>query len=77
MAPANAAIWADWPAHILEAYVREDIHVYSDYEPERADRYDYVVSTSRYNLDQTSHPEAKVVYVIERDDAVLTVIRQP
>ena len=77
MAPANAAIWADGPAHILEAYVREDIHVYSDYEPERADRYDYVVSTSRYNLDQTSHPEAKVVYVIEWDDAVLTVIRQP
>ncbi|MBM3123728.1 MAG: hypothetical protein FJZ87_01500 [Chloroflexi bacterium] len=76
-APANATIWADGPAHILEAYAREDLRVYSGYEPERADRYDYVVSTSRYNLDQTSHPEAEIVHMIKRDGAILTVIKQP
>ena len=75
-APSNATIWVDGPAHLL-LYLRPDLKVFSAYEAERADHYDYVVSTSRYNLDLTSYPDAKVVHEITRDGAVLTVIKQP
>jgi hypothetical protein len=76
-APANATVWVDGPAHIFALYARNDIKVYSDYEIARADHYDYVVSTSRYDLDLTSYPDAKVIHMIERDNAVLAVIKQP
>ncbi len=75
-APANSSIWVEGPAHLLIP-LRKDFHFYSDYEAARASHYDYVVATSRYNLDLTSYPNAKVVYAIMRDGAVLTVIKQP
>ena len=75
-ARTNAIIWVDGPSHLM-LYLRPDIKMYSAYEAERADHYDYVVSTSRYNLDQTSYPDAKIVHEITRDGAVLTVIKQP
>jgi len=76
-APNDAYIWVDGPAHLLGMYLRTDLQLYSSYEVDRADHYDYVVSTSRYNLDLTSYPEAKIIHTIERDGAILTVIRQP
>jgi hypothetical protein len=76
-ATANATVWVDGPAHIFELYARDDIKVYSDYETARADHYDYVVSTSRYDLDLTSYPDSKIIHMIERDNAVLAVIKQP
>ena len=76
-APDGASVWVDGPAHLLGIYLREDLQMYSSYEEDRAKRYDYIVSTSRYNLDLTSHTDARVVYEIERDGAILTVIRQP
>jgi hypothetical protein len=42
-----------------------------------SEHYDYVVSTSRYNLDLTSYPVARVVHTISREGAVLAVIKQP
>ncbi|HLA87157.1 MAG TPA: hypothetical protein VJL10_03985 [Anaerolineales bacterium] len=76
-AAEDAVVWVDGPAHIFELYARKDIKVYSEYEVERAEQYDYVVSTSRYNLDLSSYPEARIVYVIERQGAILTVIKKP
>ena len=76
-APANAIIWVEGPSHLFELYAREDLKIYSDHEAERADHYDYVVATTRYNLDQTSYPDAKIIYKITRGDAILTVIKQP
>jgi hypothetical protein len=75
-APENAIVWVDGPSHIFALYARSDIKVYSDYEPERADHYDFVVSTSRYNLDLTSYPNAKVIYTIKRESGILAVIKQ-
>jgi 4-amino-4-deoxy-L-arabinose transferase-like glycosyltransferase len=77
VAPEHAVVWVEGPSHIFALYARSDIKVYSDYEAERADHYDYVVSTTRYNLDQTSYPDAKVIHTIERYDGILTVIKQP
>jgi hypothetical protein len=62
---------------LFELYAREDLKIYSDHEVERADRYDYVVATTRYNLDQASYTDAKIIYKITRGDAILSVIKQP
>jgi len=76
-APANAAVWVEGPAHLLPLYTRPDLKIYSSYEATRADHYDFDVALTRYNLDLTSYPDAKIIHVIERDDALLTVIKQP
>ena len=77
IAPANAVVWVEGPSHLFGLYAREDLKIYSDHEAERADHYDYVITTTRYNLDQTSYPNAKIIYKIARRDAILTVIKQP
>jgi hypothetical protein len=77
VAPANANIWAEGPAHLLQVYVRPDLKIYSTYEAERAEHYNYVVALTRYNLDLQSYPQAPIVYTIQRDSALLTVIKKP
>jgi hypothetical protein len=77
IAPANSVIWVEGPSQLFGLYAREDLKIYSDHEAERADHYDYVVATTRYNLDQTSFPDAKIIYKITRGDAILTVIKKP
>ncbi len=77
VAPANATVWVEGPAHLLQLYVRPDLKTYSTYEAERAPHYDYVVALSRYDLDLTSYPQAPIIHVIQRDDANLTVIKKP
>jgi len=76
-APPDAAVWVEGPAHLLDIYLRDDLNLYSSYEAERAEQYDYVVSTTRYNLDLNSYPGAEIVYPIERAGALLAVIKEP
>jgi len=76
-APANDSVWVEGPTHLLQVYVRPDLKIYSTYEVERADHYDYVVALSRFDLDLSSYPQAPVVHAIKRDGAVLTVIKKP
>ena len=77
VAPANASIWVEGPTHLLQEYARPDLKIYSTYELERADHYDYVVALTRFDLDLQSYPEAPVVHIIERQGAPLTVIKKP
>jgi len=77
IAPSNANVWVDGPAHILETYARPDFHLYSAYEAERAAHYDAVVTLARYDQEQTSFPNANIVYAVMRDGAVLSVIKKP
>jgi hypothetical protein len=77
MAFENALVWVNGPSHIFELYVRDDIKVYSDYEMERADHYDCVISTTRYNLDLETFPDARIIYPVTGDGATLTVIKEP
>ena len=76
-APANSTVWVEGPAHLLGLYLRPDLKLYSTYEAKRADHYDFDVALTRYNLDLTSYPNAKIIYEITRDDAILTVIKKP
>ncbi|MBM3180014.1 MAG: hypothetical protein FJZ86_06640 [Chloroflexi bacterium] len=77
IAPPNAAIWVEGPAHLFAIFAREDLKIYSWHEAERADRYEYVITTTRYDFDKTSYPEAEIVHRIMRGDALLAVIKKP
>lgn len=77
IAPPNANVWVDGPAHLFSTFARPDFHIYSSQEAERADHYDIVVTLARYNLEKTSFPEAKIVYTVTRAGAVFAVIRRP
>jgi hypothetical protein len=77
IAPPNAAVWVDGPAHLFNRFARPDFHIYSPQEPERADHYDVVVTLARYDLEKTSFPEAQIVYRVARQGAVFAVIRKP
>ena len=77
IAPPNANVWVDGPAHLFNRFARSDLHIYSPQEAERADHYDVVVTLARYDLEKTSFPEASIVYAVTREGAVFAVIRKP
>jgi hypothetical protein len=77
IAPPNANVWVDGPAHLFSRFARPDFHIYSPQEAERADRYDVVVTLARYDLEKTSFPQAPIVYRVTRDGAVFAVVRTP
>jgi hypothetical protein len=77
IAPANANVWVDGPAHLFSRFARPDFHIFSPQEAERAEHYDLVVTLARYDLEKTSFPETPIVYRVTRDGAVFTVIRKP
>jgi hypothetical protein len=77
IAPPNANVWVDGPAHLFNSFARPDFHIYSPQEAERAENYDIVVTLARYNLEKTSFPEAKIVYSVKREGAVFAIIRTP
>ncbi|MGZ9222659.1 MAG: hypothetical protein ACXW4Q_11170, partial [Anaerolineales bacterium] len=77
IAPPNANVWVDGPAHLFNTFARPDFHIYSPQEAERADHYDVVVTLARYDLEKTSFPEAKIIYTVKREDAVFAIIRTP
>ena len=73
-ASPNAKIGGEGPAYLLYAYLRPDLK--PQYTNESNQQYDYFTATSRYNQDLALYPEAKVIYAIERDGAVLTEIKR-
>jgi hypothetical protein len=77
IAPPNANVWVDGPAHLFNRFARPDFHIYSPQEAERADHYDIVVTLARYDLEKTSFPEAPIVYQVRRAGAVFAVVRRP
>lgn len=77
IAPPNADIWVEGPAQLFSLFAREDLKIYSSGELDRAESYEYVVTFTRYDFDETVYPEAEIVHRIERDGAVLTVIKKP
>ncbi|MBM4425620.1 MAG: hypothetical protein FJ031_00110 [Chloroflexi bacterium] len=76
-ASPNANIWVEGPDQTFALFLREDLKVYSSGEVERAEQYEYVVTITRYNFDETVYPEAEIVHKIMRGDAALTVIKKP
>lgn len=77
IAPPNANVWVDGPAHLFTRFARPDFHIYSPQEPERAENYDIVVTLARYNWEKTSFPNAEIVYRVMREGATFAIIRTP
>ena len=73
-APLNASIEGDEAANLLLMYLRHDLASGEKDDPN--EQSDYFVATSRYNHDLTLHPDANIVYTIERAGAVLAVVKQ-
>lgn len=76
-AAPDTNVWVDGPAHLLELYLRDGFHLFSGYEAERAEHYDYVVATTRYDLDLSSYPDAEIIQRIEKNGILLAVIKRP
>jgi len=77
VASPNADIWVEGPAQLFSLFAREDLKIYSSGELDRAESYEYVVTFTRYDFDETVYPDAEIVHRIERDGAVLAVIKKP
>ena len=77
IAPPNSKVWLTGPTHIFETYARSDMDIYSTYEVERADHYDYVVTLSRHQDDLLVYPDAPITFSVTRDGAILGVIKKP
>jgi hypothetical protein len=75
-APANAKIGVVGTDLIFKPYARPDLKVYYFNGVDAGEDFDYVVINSRANNDLAICPRAKVVKTIERDGAVLAVIKQ-
>lgn len=77
VASPNANIWVEGPAQSFSLFARGDLKIYSAGETDRAESYEYVIATTRYGLYQVSYPDAEIVHRIMRENAVLTVIKNP
>jgi hypothetical protein len=77
VAAPNANVWVEGPAQLITAGAREDLNIFSTHEIERAETYDYIIATTRFNLDQAAFPEAHVIHAIRRGSAILSVVKQP
>jgi len=77
IASPKSTVWVEGPTHLLDTYARQDLRLYSTYEAERADHYDYVVTLSRLQADQLVYPDAPVIFSVARDGAILAVIKKP
>ncbi len=69
-------IWVEGPGHLYSVFARYEENIYSWSREQSPAPFDYIVVTTRFNADQTVHPEAEVIYKIERGGAVLTVIKK-
>ena len=77
IAPANAYVWVEGPAHIFNSFARRDLKVLDAYEPELEGQEYYFVTISRYNLDEVIAPDTKIIHTVSVDGAPLTVIKKP
>jgi len=76
VAAPNARVMVIGPNHIFETYARDDLSIFSDSEDDLMGNYDYAVITTRYDLDLETYAGAKIISVIQKDGAALTVIKQ-
>jgi hypothetical protein len=75
VASPNANLMVVGPGQVVALHIREDLTVLSD-DVEVTEPFEYVISTTRYNLDEELYPDAKIVYKIERDGMLLAVVKK-
>jgi hypothetical protein len=75
VAPPNTNVMVVGPGQVVDLHIREDLTVLSD-DVEVTELFDYVISTTRYNLDAELYPDAEIVHKIERQGKLLTVVKK-
>jgi hypothetical protein len=77
VAPQNAKVIVIGAVDLFRAQARPDMQIVSiDVVKEGGGMYDYVVIHSRRNLDERRCKDAQTVYTVERQGAVLAVVKQ-
>ena len=66
-------VWGPWVP--VERVIREDIRV-ERFDEENPQDGDFALLPSRYNMDLIAYPEAQIVYTVERQGAILAVIKE-
>jgi hypothetical protein len=56
-------------------YSRSDLTIENKIDPNRFYDFEYAVLTSRWNSDEYLFPDAEIVYTVERDEAILSVLK--
>ena len=76
-ASPGAGVWVEGPGQLFAPFARSDLKVnsWSHFEP--VEGYEFVVASSRFASNETAHPDAEIIYMVMRDNVVLTVIRKP
>lgn len=76
IAPANAPVWVEGPAHLFDSFARKDLKVLDAFDPAILGNSYYAVALTRYNLDQVISQNTKTIYTITCNGVPLTVIKQ-
>jgi hypothetical protein len=73
---AGVVVWG--PDHIVRRFARPDLQVieYGQADTSQGHAASYAIISTRHNKDQTEYPLAPVVYRIEREGALLAVVKQ-
>ncbi len=74
-APQNAVVVVVGPPTTLWRYVRPDIRVYNIIETSKPENNYYLLVSTRNNRDLDTFPNAPSVYQVEKDGAILAVLR--
>lgn len=74
-ASPDALIWVEGPGNLYSIFAKNEMNVYSWSREQAPAPYDYAVITTRSDYDKTVYPNAKIIYKIVRENAVLAVIK--
>ena len=77
IAPMNAKVVPVGPYQVMQPYIRSDIKLFDSFSPvDGWNNYDYIVVSTRNNQD-LDFSQYQTVYEVEREGAVLTVVKRP
>jgi hypothetical protein len=74
-ASQDASIFVSGVPFSFTPYARPDLTIEYKIDPAVSQHFEYAALTSRWNSDERMFPEAKVVFSVERDGAVLAVLK--
>jgi hypothetical protein len=76
IAPPNASVWVEGPAHLFDTFARKDLKVRDAFDPTLLGNNYFAVALTRYNLDQIISQNTKTIYTVTCNGVPLTVIKQ-
>ena len=75
LASPDASVFVSGVPFSFSPYARPDLKVENNPSPGISYNFEYAALTSRWNSDENIFPDASVVYSVERDGAVLSVLK--